>query len=87
MLGSATTPLLRLAAWSWLAPVIYYFVLEGGWGASLGKRLMGLRVTSETDDRWWLRVGLRTAVFLVPSSFSPWASRGDRRFTSCCRSC
>ena len=43
-LGSATT-LLRLAAWSWLAPVIYYFVLEGGWGASLGKRLMGLRVT------------------------------------------
>src|SRR5688500_7665821 len=59
--------LLRLAAWSWLASVIYYLVLEGGWGASLGKRLMGLRVTSETDDRWWLRVGLRTAVFQVPS--------------------
>ena len=65
-LGSATT-LLRLAAWSWLAPVIYYLVLEGGWGASLGKRLMGLRVTSETGDRWWLRVGLRTAVFHVPT--------------------
>ena len=65
-LGSATT-LLRLSAWSWLAPVIYYFVLEGGWGASLGKRLMGLRVTSQTDDRWWLRVGLRTAVFHVPT--------------------
>ena len=47
-LGSATT-LLRLSAWSWLAPVIYYFVLEGGWGASLGKRLMGLRVTSRDD--------------------------------------
>ena len=42
--GSAM--LLRLSAWSWLAPVIYFFVLEGGWGASLGKRLMGLRVTS-----------------------------------------
>ena len=67
-LGSAgSAMLLRLSAWSWLAPVIYFFVLEGGWGASLGKRLMGLRVTSETDDRWWLRVGLRTAVFQVPS--------------------
>ena len=49
--------------------MIYYFVLEGGWGASLGKRLMGLRVTSQTDDRWWLRVGLRTAVFHVPTFF------------------
>jgi hypothetical protein len=63
----SATVLLRLSAWSWLAPVIYYLVLEGGWGASLGKRLMGLRVTSQTDDRWWLRVGLRTAVFHVPT--------------------
>ena len=93
MLGSATTPLLRLMAWSWLAPVIYFFVLEGGWRASLGKRLMGLRVTSTTDDRWsfdrlratpsnvegwWLRVGLRTAVFLVPSvMFSIGVTRGS----------
>jgi eukaryotic-like serine/threonine-protein kinase len=71
MLGSATTTLLQLASWSWLAPAIYYFVLEGGWGASLGKRLMGLRVTSQTPSesnaRWWLRVGLRTAVFHVPT--------------------
>ena len=63
--------LIRLSAWSWLAPVIYFFVLEGGWGASLGKRLMGLRVTSQTPSesnaRWWLRVGLRTAVFHVPT--------------------
>ena len=67
-LGSAgSAMLLRLSAWSWLASVIYYLVLEGGWGASLGKRLMGLGVTSQTDDRWWLRVGLRTAVFQVPS--------------------
>ena len=70
-LGSAgSAMLLRLSAWSWLAPVIYFFVLEGGWGASLGKRLMGLRVTSETDDRWWLRVGLRSAVFQLPSVIS-----------------
>ena len=65
-LGSAPT-LLRLAAWSWLTSVIYFVVFEGGWGASLGKRLMGLRVTAQTDDRWWLRVGLRTAVFHVPT--------------------
>jgi hypothetical protein len=74
-LGAATT--FRLWEWSWLAP-IYFFVLEGGWGASLGKRLMGLRVTSQADDRWWLRVGLRTAVFMVPSVvFSMGATRGS----------
>ena len=83
-LGSTTT-LLRLAAWSWVTGVIYYFVLEGGWGASLGKRLLGLRVTSETNGRWWLRVGLRTAVFHVPASSTSWALRGDRRRASCLR--
>jgi serine/threonine protein kinase len=76
---SATT-LLRLSAWSWVAPVIYYLVLEGGWSASPGKRLMGLRVTSQTDDRWWLRVGLRTAVFhgpsVIPTLFFMGATRG-----------
>jgi eukaryotic-like serine/threonine-protein kinase len=69
-LGSASTPL-RLSAWSWLVPLIYFFVMEGCWGASLGKRLMGLRVTSQiacqSNARWWLRVGLRTAVFHVPT--------------------
>ena len=65
-LGFAPT-LFRLAAWSWFASTIYYLVLEGGWGASLGKRLMGLRVTSAIDDWWWLRVALRTALFHVPT--------------------
>jgi hypothetical protein len=69
MLGSASVTLLHLAAWSWLAPVLYYLLLEGGQGASLGKRLMGLCVTSQANDRWWLRVGLRTAVFHVPTFF------------------
>jgi hypothetical protein len=63
----SSTAMLRLTAWSWLVSVIYYLVLEGGWGASLGKRLMGLRVTSHIDDRWWLRVGWRTAVFHAPT--------------------
>jgi hypothetical protein len=65
-----TAALLRLAAWPWLTGMIYFVVLEGGWGASLGKRLMGLSVTSQTPSqsnaRWWLRVGLRTAVFHLP---------------------
>jgi hypothetical protein len=71
-IGSATA-LLRISAWSWIVPVMYYLILEGGWGASLGKRLMGLRVTSQTPSqrnaRWWLRVGLRTGVFHVPTLF------------------
>jgi hypothetical protein len=65
------TTLLRLSVWSWLVSVIYFLVLEGGWGASLGKRLMGLRVASqipsESNVRWWLRVALRTTVFHVPT--------------------
>ena len=66
-LGSAApAALLRLATWPWPVPVLYYLVLEGGWRASPGKRLMGLRVTSQAADRWWLRVGLRTAVFHLP---------------------
>ena len=77
--------LLRLSAWSWLAAVIYFFVLEGGWGASLGKRLMGLRVTSQTDARWWLRVGLvyRGVPRARPSSRAP----GMCSLTSCCGCC
>ncbi|MGB2717218.1 MAG: protein kinase [Vicinamibacterales bacterium] len=64
-LGSATT-LLQLAALPWLTGTIYYFVLEGCWGASLGKRLMGLRVTSGASTGWWPRIGLRSAAFHMP---------------------
>ena len=62
------TGLLRLAAWSWLLSVIYFLVLEGCWGASSGKRLMGLRVTSRASTGWWLRIALRTAVFHLPKA-------------------
>jgi hypothetical protein len=64
-LGSATT-LLQLASWPSLTGAIYYFVLEACWGASLGKRLMGLRVSSRASSGWWPRIGLRTAVFHTP---------------------
>ena len=62
--------------------VIYYLVLEGGWGASLGKRLMGLRVTS--DDRSMPAGGCALACAprcsMCPPSFTscPWApTRGS----------
>ena len=74
--------LLRLAAWSWLAPVIYFFVLEGGWGASLGKRLMGLRVTSDAHAcGGGCALACVPRCSMCPASFTSWAPRGDRRFT------
>lgn len=79
-LGSATT-LLQLAASPWLTGTIYYFVLEGCWGASLGKRLMGLRVTSGASTGWWPRIGLRSAAFhmpiVIPTLFLMGATRGS----------
>ncbi len=66
-LGSATM-LLRMAAWSWLASAIYFLVLEGCWGASLGKQLMGLRVTARGSTGWWPRIALRAAVFHLPKA-------------------
>jgi hypothetical protein len=79
-LGSATT-LLQLAALPWLTGTIYYFVLEGCWGASLGKRLMGLRVTSGASTGWWPRIGLRSAAFhmpmVIPTLFLMGATRGS----------
>src|SRR5215207_1905509 len=79
-LGSTTT-LLQLAAWPWLTGMIYYFVLEGCWSASLGKRLMGLRVTSRASTGWWPRIGLRSAVFhmplVIPALFLMGGTRGS----------
>jgi hypothetical protein len=79
-LGSTTT-LLQLAAWPWLTGTIYYFVLEGCWSASLGKRLMGLRVTSRASTGWWPRIGLRSAVFhmplVIPTIFLVGATKGS----------
>ncbi len=60
------TVVLQLAGLPWLTGTIYYFVLEGCWGASLGKRLMGLRVTSDVSTGWWPRIGLRSAAFHLP---------------------
>jgi eukaryotic-like serine/threonine-protein kinase len=57
-----------ITAWIWLVNLAYYVLLEGLSGASLGKRLFGLRVTSSDGSRASLsRVALRTAAFYGPS--------------------
>ena len=52
--------------WTWLLNVVYFFVLEARWGASLGKRLFGLRLSSPGGPGWVMRVARRTIVFHIP---------------------
>ena len=57
-----------LANWSWVAAFLYYLVLEGTVGASLCKRLLGLRVVSaDGTGLSWRRIVIRTTVFYAPS--------------------
>ena len=63
--------------WTWVLNVVYFCVLEGWWGASLGKRLFGLRLSSPgghlrasrfgaQGPGWLGRVARRTIVFHIP---------------------
>jgi serine/threonine protein kinase len=52
--------------WTWLINVVYFFVLEAWWGASLGKRLFGLQLSSPGTAGWTARVARRTMVFHIP---------------------
>jgi hypothetical protein len=62
--------------WTWLLNVVYFFVLEAWWGASLGKRLFGLQLSSQgsgpgrgsatREGGWMARVARRTIVFHIP---------------------
>ena len=51
--------------WTWLLNLVYFFVLESLWGASLGKRLFGLQVSSPGSGTV-ARVARRTIVFHIP---------------------
>jgi uncharacterized RDD family membrane protein YckC len=52
-----------------LAFLVYYLVLEGVWGASLGKRLFALRVaTAQHTAPSFVRVACRTTVYLAMPS-------------------
>src|SRR5262245_59843799 len=52
--------------WSWLVNLAYFLGLEPIWGASLGKRLFGLRVRS-TSSRPALAIAVRTLIFYAPN--------------------
>jgi eukaryotic-like serine/threonine-protein kinase len=63
--------------WRWLLYAVYFFALEARWGASLGKQLFGLRLSSPGSHLrasrfgaqgvgWVKRVARRTMVFHVP---------------------
>jgi serine/threonine protein kinase len=52
--------------WRWLLYALYFFGLEARWGASLGKQLFGLRLSSPGSVGWVKRVARRTIVFHLP---------------------
>jgi eukaryotic-like serine/threonine-protein kinase len=59
-----------IGLWSSVVTLIYYLVLEGVWGASLGKRLFGLRVaTTQGAVPSFMRVAGRTVLyFAIPNA-------------------
>jgi uncharacterized RDD family membrane protein YckC len=55
------------ALWS-MIPVFGFFLCEGLWGATPGKKLFGLRVTSvDGGVASWGRIALRNVIYNVPS--------------------
>ena len=59
---------LAVANLSWAAALLYYLVLEGATGASLGKRLFGLRVVSATSSApSWPQIAARAFLFYAPN--------------------
>ena len=58
----------KATPWTWVIHFSYYVVMEGSWGASLGKQLLGLRVTTTSGTAaGWLQILGRTAVFCFPN--------------------
>jgi uncharacterized RDD family membrane protein YckC len=56
-----------IANLGWMATVVYYLVLEGATGTSLGKRLVGLRVVSGTGSPpTWRQAAARAVLFRAP---------------------
>ena len=52
--------------WTWVLNLAYCLCLEPIWGASLGKRLFGLRVRS-TARQPAIAIALRTLIFYAPN--------------------
>jgi uncharacterized RDD family membrane protein YckC len=57
-----------ISVWTWPIAFLYYFLFESRWGASPGKRLLGLRVTAADGTRARAaQIAARTAVVMLPS--------------------
>jgi uncharacterized RDD family membrane protein YckC len=66
--GDLFTETYKVAPWLWAIDFAYYLVLEGFWGASIGKRLFGLRVTTMNGtSSGWLKILYRTSIYYLPS--------------------
>jgi uncharacterized RDD family membrane protein YckC len=64
--GSARQTAL-VANLGWMATMVYYLVLEGATGTSLGKRLFGLRVVSGSGSPpTWRQAAARAVLFRAP---------------------
>jgi hypothetical protein len=58
----------KAAPWLWAIYFIYYLVLESFWGASIGKRLFGLRVTTMNGTAAGSTgILYRTSIYYLPS--------------------
>jgi uncharacterized RDD family membrane protein YckC len=52
---------------AWIATIVYYLVVEGATGTSLGKRLFGLRVVSGAGSPpTWAQAAVRAVLFRAP---------------------
>ncbi len=66
--GGHPTPNWWLSAITLPLQIVYFSLPEGRWGASLGKRWVGLRVTRTGRDRiGWRRAIGRTAIYTAPA--------------------
>jgi uncharacterized RDD family membrane protein YckC len=66
-LSASPARTLALANLSWLWPFTYYLAVEGASGASLGKRVLGLRVISAAGlPPTWSQIAARTVLFYTP---------------------
>lgn len=61
--GAGVTTTSRLDVWTGVIAALYYLVLEGTSGATIGKRIFGFRVVAETGPASFGRIALRTAIF------------------------
>jgi eukaryotic-like serine/threonine-protein kinase len=77
--GPTTTA--RVDAWGVVIGVLYYLLLEGVSGASIGKRLLGLCVVSRSGPPTWHQVAARTAVLYGPALvlLVPWLLMDEPR--------